>query len=132
MSKVIEILYDFPDSYFFPSTFTILLVLLITFERIKLEMPDWSHFKDLFKIFSRSFKLSPISCQFLEKQSMYRLSNIGIVMGILEDFLTIFFMVSSYFLFHPHISVRSCVLGPVCWFVHWLVCPPVGPSIREI
>ena len=51
MSKIMEILDDFPDHYLFPSTFTISLVLLITFERIKLEMPDWSHFKDLFKIF---------------------------------------------------------------------------------
>ena len=30
---------------------TINFVLLVTFERIKLEMPDWSHFKELFKIF---------------------------------------------------------------------------------
>ena len=50
MSKFIEILGDSPDHYLFPSTFTISLVLLIAFERTKLEMPDWSHFKDLFKI----------------------------------------------------------------------------------
>ena len=35
----------------FPIFWTIYLVLLVTFERIKLEMPDWSHFKELFKIF---------------------------------------------------------------------------------
>ena len=34
-----------------PLFWTINLVLLVTFERIELEMPDWSHFKDLFKIF---------------------------------------------------------------------------------
>ena len=50
-TKIMEILDDFPDNYLFPSTFTISLVLLINFERIKLEMPDWSHFKDLFNIF---------------------------------------------------------------------------------
>ena len=51
MSKIMEILDDFPDHYLLPSTFKISLVLLITFEWIKLEMPDWSHFKDLFNIF---------------------------------------------------------------------------------
>ena len=33
---------------------------------------------------------------------------------------------------NPDISLRSCVCGSVCWFIQWLVCPPVGPSIREI
>ena len=51
MSKIMEILDDFPDHYLLPSTFKISLVLLITFEWIKLEIPDWSHFKDLFNIF---------------------------------------------------------------------------------
>ena len=35
----------------FPIFWTSNLVLLVTFEQIELEMPDWSHFEDLFKIF---------------------------------------------------------------------------------
>ena len=35
----------------FPIFLTINLVFTVTFEQIKLEMPDWSHLKDLFKIF---------------------------------------------------------------------------------
>ena len=41
----------FSRSLNFSSILFISLVLLITFEQIKLEMPDWSHLKDLFKIF---------------------------------------------------------------------------------
>ena len=41
-------------------------------------------------------------------------------------------MVLSCFVINPDISLRSYVCGPVCWFIQWLVCPPVSPSFREI
>ena len=78
-----EILDDFPDHYLLPSTFKISLVLLITFEWIKLEIPDWSHFKDLFNIFKTVTNFMSIPT--------YGLSNTDIFMGILEDFPIIFF-----------------------------------------
>ena len=126
MSKIMEILDDFPDHYLLPSTFKISLVLLITFEWIKLEIPDWSHFKDLFNIFKTVTNFMSIP---------WKTTNLWAVKhrhfhGNFRGFFCHLF--SSCFMINPHISFRSCVCGPVCWFVQWLVCLPISPSIREM
>ena len=110
MSNIMKIFGRFFISLNFFSIVFISLVLLMTFIWIKLEMPDWSHLKDFFKIFLTVTNL----CQSLEKPPLYKLSNISIVIGILEDSPTIIFLVTR--LYDP-LSLCLLVGRSVCLLV---------------
>ena len=104
----------------FPIFWTSNLVLLVTSKRIKLEMPDWSHFKEFLKL----FQTGTIFLWIRQKVTELWLVKHEQFLGDLERFSHHLFC-SLILNLDASLAPHICMGAVMCMSVHLLVCQSV-------